>query len=86
MRNIRNYRKKLGRSVKKKKKEHLQKQIEEIEQLNRQDERRKFYKAMYNIRKGYHPRQEACRDKDGKVLFDKEEIMNTWAEYFKDAL
>jgi len=54
--------------------------------LNRQDERRKFYKAMDKIRKGYHPRQEACRDKDGKVLFDKEEIMNRWAEYCKDAL
>jgi hypothetical protein len=56
---------------KKKKKDHLQKQLEEIEQWNRQDERRKFYKAMDKIRKGYHPRQEACRNKDGKVLFDK---------------
>jgi hypothetical protein len=71
---------------KKKKKEHLQKQLEEIEQLNRQNERRKCYKAMDNIRKGYHPRQEACRDKDGKVLFDIEEILNRWAEHFKAAL
>jgi hypothetical protein len=43
-------------------------------------------KAMDNIRKGYHPRQEACRDKDGKVLFDKEETINRWAEHFKDEL
>ena len=57
-----------------------------IEQLNRQDKRRKFYKAMDNTRKGYHPKQEACRDKDGKVLFDKEEIMNRWAEHFREAL
>jgi hypothetical protein len=48
---------------KKKKKEHLQKQLEKIEQLNRQDERRKFYKAMDNIKKGYHPRKEICRVK-----------------------
>jgi len=41
---------------------------------------------MDNTRKGYHPREEACRDKDGKVLFDKEEIMNRLAEYFKAAL
>jgi len=41
---------------------------------------------MGSIRKGYHPRQEACRDKDGKVLFDKEEIMNRWAEHFREAL
>ena len=30
---------------------------------------------MDNIRKGYHPRQEACRNKDEKALFQKEEIM-----------
>jgi len=41
---------------------------------------------MDNIRKGYHPRQEACRDKDRKMLFNKEEIMNRWAEYFREAL
>jgi flagellar biosynthesis regulator FlbT len=71
---------------KKKKKEHLQKQLKEIEQLNRLNERRRFYKAMDNIRKGYHPRQEACRDKDGKVLWDKEDIKKRWAEHFKDVL
>ena len=51
--------KEVKKVCKKKKKEHLQKQLEEIEQLNRQDERRKFYKAMDKIRKGYHPRQAA---------------------------
>ena len=78
--------KEVKKVCKKKKKELLQKQLEEKEQLNRQDESRKFYKAMDNIRKGYHPRQEACRDKDGKVLFDKEEIMNRLVGYSKDAL
>jgi hypothetical protein len=78
--------KEIKKVCKKKKKEHLQKQLEDIEHLNRQDERRKFYKAMDNIRKGYCPRQEACRDKDGKMLFDGEEIMNRWAEHFKDTL
>jgi phage-related protein len=67
---------------KKKKKEHLQKQLEEIEQLTRLNERRRFYKAMDNIRKGYHPRQEAYRDKDGKVLWNKEDIKKRWAEHF----
>ena len=58
--------KEANKVCKKKNKEHLRKQLEEIEQLNRQDERRKFYKAIDNIRKGYHPRQEACRNKDRK--------------------
>ena len=39
---------------------------------------------MDNIRKDYHPRQEAFRNKDGKVLFDKEEIMNIWTEHFRE--
>jgi len=78
--------KEVKKVCKQNKKEHLQKQLEEMEQLDRQDERRKFYKAMDKIRKGYHPRQEACRDKDGKVLFNKEDIMNRCAEYCKDAL
>jgi len=71
--------KEVKKVCKKKKKEHLQKQLEEIEQLNRQDERRKLYKAIDKIRKGYHPRQETCRDRGRKVLFGKEEIMNRWA-------
>jgi hypothetical protein len=41
---------------------------------------------MDNIRKGCHPRQEACRDKDGKVLWNKEDIKKRWAEHFKNAL
>jgi CRISPR/Cas system-associated endonuclease Cas1 len=41
---------------------------------------------MDSIRKGYHPRQEACRDKDREVLWDKEDIKKRWAEHFKDAL
>ena len=45
-----------------------------------------FIKQWTISRKGYHPTQEACRDKDGKVLFDKEETTNRWAEYFKGAL
>jgi len=78
--------KEVKKVCKKKKKEHLQKQLEKTEQLNRLDKRRKFYKAIVNIRKGYHPRQEACRDKDGKVLSDKEEIKNRWAEHFRKVL
>jgi hypothetical protein len=69
---------KVKKVCKRKKKEHLQKHFEEIERLDRQNERTKCYKAMDNIRKCYRPRQEACRDKDGKVLCDKEEIMNRW--------
>jgi hypothetical protein len=63
-----------AKKVCKKKKEHLQKQLEEIEHLNRQNERRKYYKAMDNITNGCQPKQAACRDKDGKDLWYKEDI------------
>ena len=54
--------------------------------MNRQNERRKSYKGMDEIRKEYHSRQEACRDRDENVPWDKEKIMNRFAEHFKDVL
>jgi hypothetical protein len=41
---------------------------------------------MDNIRKGYLSRKDACRDKDGKVLWNEEDITKRWAKHFKDAL
>jgi hypothetical protein len=41
---------------------------------------------MDKIRKGYQPRQETCRNKDGNVICDKENIVNRWAEHFEEVL
>jgi hypothetical protein len=50
-----------------KKKEWMKSQIEEIELLDTQNERRKFYKAIDKLKKGYQSRVEGCRNRDGKM-------------------
>jgi hypothetical protein len=70
----------------KKKKEWMKRQIEDIEMLDTQNERRKFYKATDKLKKGYQPRVEGCRNRDGKMLYNEEEINNRWVEHFKGLL
>jgi len=64
-----------------KKKEWMKSQIEEIEQLDTQNERRNFYKEIDKLKKGYQPRVEGCRNRDGK-MYNEEEINNRWVEHF----
>ena len=46
----------------------MQKQLEEINQLNQQNERRKFYKSMNNTKRGFQPRMSGCKVKDGRLI------------------
>lgn len=62
----------------------LRKQVEEIEQLNQSNEIRKFYAAMSKIRKGFQPKDNKCKDKYGKILFEDKQIEEKWTEYFKN--
>jgi hypothetical protein len=38
------------------------------------------------LNKGYQPRLDICKDKNGNVIGDKLEIMNRWVEYFEETL
>jgi hypothetical protein len=82
--NIEKYRE-LRREAKKlckKKMEHLKKQMEETEILDKQSEIRKFYNAIEKMNKGYKPKAEGCKDKDGKVINSKEGVVKRWQEHF----
>ena len=48
-------RRKVNRICKKKKEENMKGQLEEIEQLSKQNERRKFYKAGDKAKRGFQP-------------------------------
>jgi hypothetical protein len=61
-------RREANRICKKKKKEKMKRQLEEIEKLSKQNERRKFYKAVSKVKKGFQPKIANCKTKTGKVI------------------
>ncbi|XP_038106838.1 craniofacial development protein 2-like [Culex quinquefasciatus] len=51
---------------------HEELEFEDMEQLHRSNETRKFYKKLNGSRQGFTPRVEMCRDKDGVILTDEQ--------------
>jgi hypothetical protein len=50
------------------------------------NENRKFYRSVLQIRHGYQPKLNTCKDKQGKMITDKDGIANRRAEYFEELL
>jgi hypothetical protein len=67
-----------------KKRENMKKQLEEINQLNQQNERRKFYKAVNNMKRGFQPRMSGCKGKDGKIIGEEKKILERRTEHFAE--
>ena len=49
---------------------------DEMEQLYRSQETRKFYKKLKASRKGFMPQADMCRGVDGNLLTDEREVIN----------
>jgi hypothetical protein len=64
----------------------IKQQFEEIEELNRACEARKFYAAMAKMRKVFQPRERRCKDKQGTVLNEDKDILNRRAKHFEKLL
>jgi hypothetical protein len=68
-------RRKANRIYKKKKKERMKRQLEEVNKFKDQNERRKFYKAMDNLKTGFQPRNNGCRNKDGDIIREEGKML-----------
>jgi len=79
-------RRKVNKICKKKKKENMKERLEEIEQLSKQNERRKFYKAVDKAKRGFQPRIIHCKTKTGKVICEESKVLEGWEEHFKELL
>ena len=75
-------RRKANRVRKKKKKENMKERLEEIKQLSKQNERRKFYKAKGR----FQPRIIHCKTKTGKVICEESKVLDRREEHFKELL
>ena len=49
---------------------------DEMEQLFRANETRKFYEKVNRSRKGFVPRADTCRDVEGNLVADRSEVMD----------
>jgi hypothetical protein len=68
------------------KKEKMKRQLEEIEQLSKQNERRKFYKAVDKVKKGFQPKITNCKTKTWKVICEESKVLERWEKHFKELL
>lgn len=73
-------------NAQRKKKEHDNKKLKELESLQNQHEARKFYQSINNGRKDFKPRINTVKDYEGIIIRDKCNIIDRWREYFSEML
>jgi len=64
----------------------MKERLEEIEHLSKQNERRKFYKAVDKAKSVFQPRIIHCKTKIGKLICKESEVLERWEEHFKELL
>lgn len=76
--------KQVKKSARKDKQDWIDKQCCEMEKYAGQHKTREAYKMVKNITRRWQPRQLAIKDKEGKILMEKEKVRNRWTEYCRE--
>jgi hypothetical protein len=53
----------------------VKRQLEEVNKFKDQNERRKFYKAIDNLKKRFQPRSNGCRNEDGEIIREEGKML-----------
>ena len=75
-----------ARVCRRKKREALQKKADEIIEYHTKNESKKLCKRIREITQEFKPRINACRNSDGKILTENEDVQRRWKEYFESVL
>lgn len=86
MEEYRNERRKVKRLMRKKKRDHLNKKLEQIEKEDSMKNIRSFYQLVKQQRRGIQVKGTLIKDKNGTNLTGNEAVRERWAEYFKELL
>lgn len=74
------------RTLRRKKREWVNKILEKAEQDRTANNSRDFYRSVRFFRKGYSPMPYGIKNKSGKLVIQSKEGIQVWQEYFKDLL
>ncbi|XP_055525667.1 uncharacterized protein LOC129718677 [Wyeomyia smithii] len=72
--------------LRRKKRQQEDRDREELEQLFRANETRKFFEKVNQSRKGYTPSPDMCRDVEGNLITSEREVVDMWQRFFDEHL
>jgi hypothetical protein len=87
--NIQTYkdaRKEARKVCRRKKKFYEEEELEELQDKYKRNNIKKFYEGIRKIRKGFQPKTTMCRNKQGIMVGDKNEVLEVWTEYLRNYL
>jgi hypothetical protein len=65
----------------------LKGKIDELETNNKKKKKmRDFYRGINEFKKGYQPRINIIKDKNGNLLSDSQNVLNRWKNFFNQVL
>jgi hypothetical protein len=77
-------RKEEKRVHKQKKKIFTEHKLEELERLRSNNESKSFYQKLNKSRKDFQPQTILCRNNEGMLLSEEDDILRRWAEHFDE--
>jgi hypothetical protein len=69
---------------KRKEREYYEEQVKWIEDCNALKDSRKFYKQVHRMREGFWGKSTGCRNTEGEILTDGNNVINKRKEYSQD--
>jgi hypothetical protein len=72
--------------VHKRKKTFIEHELKELEHLRSNNESKLFYRKLNKSRKDFQPRTILCRNKEGTLLSEEDDMLRRWAEHFDELL
>jgi hypothetical protein len=80
--NMDNVRREASRTIRTKKREYLKNKINKLETNSKNKNIRDLYRGINEFKKGYQPRINMVKEKNGDLLADSHSISNKWKSYF----
>jgi len=79
-------RKEANKICKEKKKQWLNNRIKQVEEAHKLNDTRKFFKDIWTFQNNWSSPMFTCKDENGILKIDKQEILERWKQYFADLM